>query len=444
MTLLPEARRLAWLFAIVLVGSAASLEAQDKPVVFKGALIETAVAPAIADGVLVVQNGKIVAVGAAGSVAIPADADVRDAAGMVIMPGVVDTHSHIGGIVNESSGPAQPDLRVLDAIDPRNGGFRRALAGGITTVNIMPGSGNVIGGQTIYLKLRRSVDIADLFIRDVDGRPTGGLKMANGTNPIGAAPYPTTRAKTAAIARTEFIKAREYAEKVAKAGDDSSKLPPRDLALESLAEVLAGKRVVHHHTHRQDDILTVLRLKEEFGFKLVLQHVTEARFVAEQIAKAGVPCSIIDVDSPGGKLETRDLDWNTGAVLEKAGVLVAFHTDDPVIDSRFLVRSAALAIRAGMSRDAALRALTINPAKILDLDSRIGSLEPGKDADFVVLDGDPFSVYTHVQETWVEGKRVFDLSNPEDHLYAVGGEGAGSRGPAQLCCFGELHEGGAQ
>jgi imidazolonepropionase-like amidohydrolase len=283
--------------------------------------------------------------------------------------------------------------------------------------------------------------VGALLIRDADGRPTGGLKMANGTNPIGTAPYPTTRARTAAIARAEFIKAREYAEKIAHAGDDASKLPPRDLSLETLAEVLAGKRVVHHHTHRSDDILTVLRLKEEFGFKVVLQHVSDAWIVADEIARAGVPCSIINVDSPGGKLETMDVNWRSGAILEKAGVLVAFHTDDPILDSRFFIRSAAYAIRAGMNRDAALRALTINPARMLDLGDRLGSIEAGKDADFVILNGDPFSVYAQVQETWVEGRRVFDLSDPEDRKYALGGDGAGGRGPAHLCCFGDSEEG---
>jgi imidazolonepropionase-like amidohydrolase len=131
-------------------------------------------------------------------------------------------------------------------------------------------------------------------------------------------------------------------------------------------------------------------------------------------------------------------------VLEKAGVLVAFHTDDPIIDSRFLVRSVALAVREGMDRDAALRALTINPARMLDLGGRIGSIEPGKDADLVILNGDPFSVYTMVQETWVEGRRVFDLADSADRLYAYGGEGAGIRGPVHLCCYGDLHEGGDQ
>lgn len=411
--------------------------------VFRGARIETAVTAPIADGVLVIQGGKILAVGPAGSVQIPEGARILELAGAVILPGLVDTHSHLGGIVNERSGPVQAEIRALDAIDARDPALRRALAGGITTVNIMPGSGNLIGGQTSYLKLRRDSDVEKLVIRDAAGEPMGGLKMANGTNSIGTAPYPTTRAKSASLVREQFIKAREYAAKITRANGDASKLPARDLALESLAEVLAGTRVVHHHTHRQDDILSVLRLKEEFGFKVVLHHVSEAWLAADEIARAGVACSIITVDSPGGKLEARDAFWKSGRVLEESGVLVAFHTDDPVTDSRFLIRSAAFAVRAGMNRDAAVRALTINAARMLDLGDRVGSIETGKDADFVILDGDPFSVYTQVTETWVEGQKVFDLADPGDRVFAHGGEGGGIRGPAHLCCYG-AHEGGAE
>ena len=148
-----------------------------------------------------------------------------------------------------------------------------------------------------------------------------------------------------------------------------------------------------------------------------------------------MPCSLIVLDSPGGKLEAADVAWRTGAVLEKAGVLVGFHTDDYIVDSRFFMRAAALAVRGGMTRDGALRALTINNAKILELDDRIGSLEPGKDADFIVLSGDPFSVYTQVEQTFVEGQQVFDRSNPEDHLFAVGGLGASAPTAPYLCCY---------
>jgi imidazolonepropionase-like amidohydrolase len=156
----------------------------------------------------------------------------------------------------------------------------------------------------------------------------------------------------------------------------------------------------------------------------VLQHVSEGWKVADEIARSGAGSSVIVIDSPGGKLEAVDLAMTTGAALEKAGALVAFHTDDWITDSRHFLRSAGLAVRAGMSREKALEALTINGARLLKLEDRIGSLAPGKDADFIVLSGDPLSVYTRVEQTWVEGRKVFDLSSPEDHLYAVGGYGA--------------------
>jgi len=192
--------------------------------------------------------------------------------------------------------------------------------------------------------------------------------------------------------------------------------------------------VVHHHTHRDDDIMTVLRLAKEVNFRVVLHHVSEGWKVADEIAKAGVPCSIIVVDSPGGKLEAVNLLFHTGAVLEKAGVKVAYHTDDWITDSRFFLRSAAFGVRAGMTRPGALRSLTLSGAEMLDLGSRVGSLEPGKDADFIVLNGDPLSVYTKVEQTWVEGKKVFDRSDPNDLLHAVGGFGAGNDQKPYMCC----------
>jgi imidazolonepropionase-like amidohydrolase len=212
--------------------------------------------------------------------------------------------------------------------------------------------------------------------------------------------------------------------------------------MEALVEVLEGKRTVHFHTHRHDDIVTVLRLAREFGFTPVLQHVSEGWKVADEIARAGAPCSIIMIDSPGGKLETVDLSYTNGAVLEKAGVLTAFHTDDYITDSRLLLRSAGLGVRAGMSREKALSAVTLAGARMLQLDTRIGSLERGKDADFVILSGDPLSVYTRVEQTWVEGRKVFDLENPADRLIAVGGYGA-TRGEV-LHADDDDHDGGLE
>jgi imidazolonepropionase-like amidohydrolase len=396
-------------------------ESQDRPIAFKGALIYPVTGAAIEKGVLIVQHGHILAVGDA-STSIPADAQVVDATNRVIIPGIIDTHSHIGGPEGgDNSNALNPDVRVLDAVNPASTGFKKALAGGVTTANIMPGSGHLMSGQTIYLKLREANDIEEML--EVNERGVyGGMKMANGTNPMrGTGGFPGTRSKSAAMDRELFLKAVEYKRKLDSAKKDSTKLPDRDLRMESLVEVLEGKRVVHFHTHKMNDILTVLRLKKEFGFRVVLHHVSEAWKVVDAIAAAGVPCSIINIDAPGGKLEAMNFSPKNGALLEKAGVAVAIHTDDPITDSRFLMRSAALGVREGMSRQKALEALTIAGARMLDLGSKVGSLEKGKDADFVILSGDPFSIYTHVEQTWVEGMKRFDRSTAADKAFAVGG-----------------------
>jgi imidazolonepropionase-like amidohydrolase len=414
--------------ALITIAIASSASAQAIQAFTNARIIPIAGAP-IEKGTLVVDGGKVVAVGPSGQVKIPAGATSTDLAGKTVMPGLVDSHSHIGSPAGgDSSAPIQPDVRVLDAIDVRASSIRRAQAGGITTANVMPGSGHLLSGQTVYLKLRRGNTIDDLLIMLPDGRIAGGLKMANGTNSIrvnGTGPFPGTRAKSAALVREQFVKAVEYRDKIRKAAGDASKMPTRDLAMEALVEVLDGKRTVHFHTHRHDDIITVIRLSQEFGFKPVLHHVSEGWKVADEIAKAGLAASVIVIDSPGGKLEAVDLAMKTAAVLDKAGILVGFHTDDFITDSRLFLRSAGLAVRAGLPRDKALYAMTMAGARMLGLEARVGSLEAGKDADFIVLSGDPLSVYTHVEQTWIEGKKVFDRSVPEDRLYATGGYGIG-------------------
>jgi imidazolonepropionase-like amidohydrolase len=414
-------------------------QAQDRATAFINAKIIPIVGQPIEQGIILIRNGKIAAVGDAGTVRISSDVQTVDLAGKVIMPGLVDSHSHIGdGSGGDASSPIQPDVRLMDGVNPRAASLQRAQAGGLTTVNIMPGSGHLNSGQTLYIKLRDgAVKVDDLLIYDKDGRYMGGIKFANGTNAIraGGGTFPGTRAKSAALVREQFIKAQEYREKIRKAGTDSTKLPARDLGMEALVEALEGKRVVHFHTHRHDDVLTVLRLQKEFGFRVVLQHVSEAWKVADEIAKAKAPASIIMIDSPGGKLETVDTKFDNGAALEKAGALVGFHTDDGITDSRWFLRSAGLAVRTGMSREKALYGMTMANAIMLDLQDRIGSLEAGKDADFIVLSGDPLSVYTHVLQTWVDGKKVFDRADPKDHLIAVGGVGAGNDGMMHLDCL---------
>jgi imidazolonepropionase-like amidohydrolase len=408
---------------LFLLLSASLLVAQQTPQAFIGARLITIEGDEIAPGTLLVHRGKIIAVG--DNVAVPPDAERHDAAGKIIMPGLVDTHSHVGNVEGgDRSGPIQPDVRTLDSINVRSAGIQKAQAGGITTVNIMSGSGHLLSGQTTYVKLRDGKNIDDLLIYNDDGSAAGGIKMANGTNSRRAAPFPGTRAKSAALVREQFVKAREYRDKIQRAGGDPEKLPGRDLALEALAAALDGKRVVHFHTHRHDDILTVLRLAAEFGFRVVLQHASDARFVAQEIAAAGVPTSLLLIDSPGGKIEAKDNAFENGMALERAGALLGFHTDDGITDSRFFLRQAALAVRAGMSRNLALYGMTMAGARMLDLEDRIGSLRAGKDADFIVLSGDPLSVYAKVLETWVDGEQVFDRADPKDLLYATGGYGA--------------------
>lgn len=432
--------RQIYLCAAAILLAAFPVLGQSKPTAFINARIIPIVGPPIEQGILLVQDGKIKAIGDARAVRLSSDVEIVDMSGKTIMPGLVDSHSHIGGGSGaDASGPIQPDVRILDGINARAASLQKAQAGGITTVNVMPGSGHLDSGQTLYLKLRdNAVKIDDLLIIGADGRYAGGIKFANGTNSIraGGGSFPGTRAKSAALVREQFIKAQEYQDKIKKAGSDTSKLPARDLAMEALVDVLEGRRVVHFHTHRHDDILTALRLQKEFGFRIVLQHVSEAWKVADEIARAKAPASIIFIDSPGGKLETTDISFINGAALEKAGALVGFHTDDSITDSRWFLRSGGLAVRAGMSRDKALYALTMANAIMLDLQDRVGSLEVGKDADFIVLSGDPLSVYTHVLQTWVEGRKVFDRSDPKDYLIAVGGFGATNDGEAHIDCFG--------
>lgn len=383
---------------------------------YVGARIHTAAGPVIERGVLVVHKGKIIAVGPQDKIKVPAGAVVRDLAGKTIIPGLVDTHSHVAifgrpGVQanadgNEMTNPVQPGLRALDAINPDDPGIRMALAGGVTTANIMPGSGNAIGGQTLYVKLRGGLAEMMRVLAEV---VLGGIKFANGENPKNygmKGKAPGTRMKIAALQREQLQLAKAYQQKwktyraAVKAGKPATP-PDVDLNLEPLVEALERRRTVHFHCHRADDIMTAVRLSLEFGFELVLQHATEGYRVAAELARLGIAVSLTLVDSPGGKPEVLGLLEENAAILQKAGVKVAINTDDSITESRFFLRTGAIAVRGGMTEDEALKALTINGARMLHLDHRLGSLAQGKDADFVVLSGAPFSVYTQVLETYI-------------------------------------------
>ncbi|MEE8106874.1 MAG: amidohydrolase family protein [Planctomycetota bacterium] len=439
--------RFAVLAATCLALCVSLTEAQDAPgkdLVIRGARILTVTGGVIENGAVVVKGGKIAWVGPDADVSVPAGVSVRDAKGQVLIPGLVDTHSHIGVYAiprvaansdgNEMSGPVQALVRAQDSFFPMDPAIKMARAGGITTANILPGSGNVMGGQAVYLKLKPGT--VDEMKIDLAGGP-GGMKMANGENPKRSYgrrnKAPATRMKITALQREIYLKGQEYQRKWAafRAKEEGAEQPDRDLALEAVVEILERKRTVHFHTHRADDILSAMRLAEEFGFEVVLHHVTEAWLVADEIKRRNVPCSLIVLDSPGGKHEAINLRFENPGICERAGIKVALHSDDPVSESRFFLRAGAIAVRGGMTKEGALKALTIHGAEMMHLENRIGSIAVGKDADLVLLSGEPFSVYTRVLATWIEGDLVFDRSRPEDARYATGGFQRADRLPAR-------------
>jgi imidazolonepropionase-like amidohydrolase len=428
-------------------------------VVFIGATVHPVSGPPIEDAVLVFgRDGKIQELRAGATGALPASAEVVDLTGKHVIPGLVDTHSHVGGgRLHDSLKPMQPGISAVDAIDPSHVSVARARAGGLTTINVMPGSGKLMGGQTAYLKLREGNIVDDLLLcpeppaaGEGEGPPLrragvcGGMKMANGTNPQGKGGDPRSRMGAAFLQRQAFAEAKALHDQTVawqdadEAGWSDKKkarkgleLPGLDTEQRAMLQVLDGTRTVHFHTHRTDDIVTALRLQEEFGFRLVLQHVSEGWKVAELLGERQAMLSLILVDSPGGKEEAVEHTPSNAAAMEQAGALVALHTDDPITDSRLFLRMAGIAVRGGMTEAGALAALTLNPAKMMGLDDRVGSIEHGKDADLVVLSGPPLSTWTQVEQTWVEGTKVFDRSRPADHALAVGGDAAPTPPPSE-------------
>jgi imidazolonepropionase-like amidohydrolase len=384
-----------------------------------GARVLTGTGTEIENGIILIVGGKIEAVGKAGEVPVPDGARMVDATGRVVTPGLIDSHSHLGlgpsgGVTedNEMSDPVTPELRIIDSIHPEGLGpdehqFRRALAEGVTTVVVRPGSGNVIGGQSAVLKLRGGTvdDMVILFPAD--------MKMALGRKGYYASKgvMPTTKMGAAYLVRKALVEASEYGEAVeryekAKAKDPKAAPPSRDLGKEALLKVVRREVPVHIHVQSSDDIMTAVRLAEEFGFlRLSLGHATEAYKVAGELAQRGV---IVVV---GPQMTVYDDDErlvNLAGYLSDKGVHVDIMTDADVVQQSFLRYQAAVAVKYGLDRGQALRAITLNPAATMGLESRIGSLEPGKDADLVVFDGDPFDVATKTLAVYIDGRVVYE------------------------------------
>ncbi len=384
--------------------------------VIKGGLVITMNGDDIEDGMIQIDkdSGKIVAIGK--DLPVGEGDEVIDAAGKVIHPGYIDTHTHLGvheeGIgweghdVNELTDPTTPQMRAIDGVYMNDEGFRDALKAGITTVEVKPGSGNVIGGLCVTLKTwspgpGRIVDNAVL-------RSPSGMKAAFGENPKRVygeqKKSPSTRMGVAAVFRDIIIQTLNYLEKQTKA--EADKPFERNLKLESLALVLRGEIPFRIHSHRADDIMTVLRIRDEFGFPMVLEHCTEAWKVAEELVKRDIACSVGPLMTSRSKVELRDRTFRAPALLQKAGVKISICTDHPVIPIQHLVTQVIIAVRDGLDGRDALKAVTINAAEMLGVDARVGSLAPGKDADIVIRDRHPLDISSQVEQVLIGGQVV--------------------------------------
>ncbi|MYA09224.1 MAG: amidohydrolase family protein [Holophagales bacterium] len=389
---------------------------EDDVLAITGATVLTMAGETIENGTVVVRDGRIARVGS--GVRPPRGAHVIDADGGYLMPGIFDAHSHIStaGGVNEGSLAVTAMVRIEDVVDPTDVAIYRALAGGVTTVNILHGSANPIGGQNQVLKLRWGQDADGMRF---EGAPPG-IKFALGENPkrsrsFGPGPrrYPATRMGVLDVIREAFTEAAEYRDawarhREAEAAGERSRPPVRDLELEALVEILEGERLVHAHSYRADEILQLLRLAEELGFRIAtLQHVLEGYRVADEIAAHGAGASTFS-DWWAYKVEAYEAIPHNAALMADRGVLVSVNSDDAE-EMRHLNHEAAKAVKwGGLSDDAALALVTINPARQFGIDDRVGSIEVGKDADLVIYDRHPLSSYAVVQTTLVDGKVYFD------------------------------------
>jgi len=406
---------------------------EDGTLVIRGATVLTVTKGTIEAGTVLLRGGKIEAVGK--DLAVPEGAKVIEARGKFLIPGIVDMHSHLGVYPwpgtdansdgNEATDPNTAMVRAADSIWFEDPGMLRAVAGGVTTIQVLPGSANVIGGETAILKLKVGGGPAGMVVKDAPR----GLKMAMGENPKGVYGarnvLPSTRMGNAFVMRDAYMKAAEYARKQsdyeqrAGKGDKDARPPDRDLRLETLADVLRGKVRVNVHCYRADEILQILDIADQCGFKVAsLHHALEAYKVADAIKAHGAGVATF-ADWWGYKFEAFDaIPQNAGLCLRK-GIVTALKSDSADIVQRLNQEAAKTIKYSDLTRDQALALVTINPAKLIGMDARIGSIEPGKDADLVLYDRDPMSIYARVDMTLIDGGVVFDRAR--NYASFVGG-----------------------
>jgi imidazolonepropionase-like amidohydrolase len=360
-------------------------------------------------GTILLDGGKIVSVGE--RLTVPSDATVVDATGKVVMPGFVESHSHVGlwsdGVAseghdfNETSDPVTPHMRAIDGINPLDGAFPEVLAAGITTLMTGPGSANLFGGEWVALKP------VGMIVEEMILRAPCGLKIALGENPkrvYGAQKKsPVTRMGEAALIRETFLKAQSYTAELERAANAGDEPPERDLRLEPLVRAMRGEEKTRIHAHAAQDIVTAVRLAREFGLDVVIEHATEGWKIADFLARENVPVSLGPFHLGRPKIEMAPMTLESPGILARAGVTIAIHMDATSATS-YLPVFAGLAVRAGLDEDEALRAITINAARISGIADRVGSLEPGKDADVLVLSGHPFDWRTTVERVYINGE----------------------------------------
>ena len=377
------------------------------------ATINTITQGIIEQGTLLIEGSKIKAVGR--DIPIPEGAQVIDATGKVVLPGFIDAHGHAGvdeeGIgpagwdYNESVDPVTPSLRAIDGINPQEQGLKDAYEGGITAMCIVPGSANVIGGEGVVIRTYGRI-VDEMVIK------SGGLKVAFGENPKrvyqGQKKSPVTRMAIAALLRENLVKAQNYLKKLEEAQSDPSKAPERDLKMEMLVRVLRKEIPLRAHAHRADDIVTAVRIAEEFDLDIVIEHCTEGHQIADFLAARNIPAIVGPTLTSRSKVELKDKTYATPGVLHRAGVKIAFTLDHPVVPVNYLPVTAALAVKEGLPEAAALEAMTINPAQILGIDDRFGSLEAGKEADLVIWSGNPLDIRSKPERVFIAGKSVVE------------------------------------